>query len=157
MAINKNRRMTLMAPFEQMTGKFALQRETCANYYTAGSTSDKVCYTYFGARIVKHRGKKGLSQLMKFYYRKNPRISDITQEEGARRADFKTASQMSHADFKSLQYIVGIKKAYDANTAVEGVTPSSGDYTVRGWVFAVYYNQKKEKGSFSQIDWSQYA
>lgn len=157
MAVNKNRRMTLMAPFEQMTGKFALQRETCANMMTVGSYSDKVCYTYFGARIVNHRGKKGLTQLMKFYYRKNPRVSDITQEEATCRVDFKTANAMALADSKSLQYIPGIRKAYSENTAVEGVTPSSGDYTVRGWIMAVYYNQKKEKGTFTQIDWTQYA
>ena len=146
--------MTLMAPFEQMTGKFALQRETCANL---GDINEKVRYTYFGARIINHKGKIGLTQLMKFYYRKNPRTSPIEADELARRADFTTANAMALADSKSLQYIPGIRKAYFENTAVEGVTPSSGDDTIRGWIRAVYYNQKKEKGSFNQIDWTQYA
>lgn len=150
--LKKTRSMQLMAPIESLTGKFALQRETCASRASVNSGA-KLRHKYFGARITtgyyKHLG--GTLSKTSFYLRKNGRYNLLTAGERTYQTLFGNAMKQAALDVKNVSKIQFIKSLYDAGTIVHGADPRS--YTLGGWVRAAYLSFYKYEEGSGAIDW----
>ncbi len=150
--LKKTRSMQLMAPVESLTGKFALQRETCAARSSVASGA-KLRFKYFGARTTsgyyKHLG--GTLTKTSFYLRKNGRYNLLTTEERTYQTLFGNAVKQANLDLKNVSKIQFIKALYEAGTVVHGGDPRS--YTMRGWVIACYISFYKYEEGSGAIDW----
>lgn len=151
--LTQKRTMQLMAPLESLTGKFALQRETCASRYST-SSGTKVRYKYFGARITSahypHMG--GTLTKQSFYLRKHGRYNGYSVNERNSWQTFGNAVKQANLDLKNISVIPTIKDKFASNKMVYGVEPRT--YTMRGWVIAVYDSFYRYEEGQGAIDWA---
>lgn len=139
--------MQVMAPFENVSAKFALVREK------AGINNGGI--KYFGARQIMSPARGGL--VTNFYFRKYGRQTLPSTNELKLRAIFAGSAKGANHILADLTQIVRVQQAYlaclkDHSVLYNGVY-NDGKYTIKGWVRAVQYaggyKASKEGGSYN--------
>lgn len=139
--------MQVMAPFENVSAKFALVREK------AGLNNGGI--KYFGARLLMSPARGGL--VTNFYFRKYGRETQPSSKELQLRSIFSGSVRGANHVLADLTQIVRVQQAFlaslkDRSVLYNGVY-NDGTYSIRGWVRAVQYaggyNQYKEGGQIT--------
>lgn len=139
------RRLTLMAPIEEMSTKFALQKETCKNTVGAQSNTPPPSFRYLGTKIMRRYSRAAGHYIVQgVYFRKNARVTELSVREIANRTNFNIARQSTAVTLMNLAVLDQIQCDYTGKS-IGSVTAhpirkgvNSADYaTLRGWIFAV--------------------
>lgn len=131
------RTIRFMAPVEDVSAKFARVIDTCSNTTITGKQRHK----WFGAALrMTNRQGVGVVSKQVFVYRKFPRVSTYDQNELVNQGNFAFGSKWASDTLQNLSLISTIRNNYNLGTAADGISPRG--YTLRGWVFAVRYQQK---------------
>lgn len=131
------RTIRFMAPVEDVSAKFARVIDTCSNTTITGKQRHK----WFGAALrMTNRQGVGVTSKQVFVYRKFPRVSAYDQNELTNQSNFAFGSKWASDTLLNLSLISTIRNNYNLGTPADGVSPRG--YTLRGWVFAVRYQQK---------------
>ena len=140
--------MQVMAPFENVSAKFASVREK------AGLNNGGI--KYFGARQIMSMARGGL--VTNFYFRKYGRTSQPSTKELKLREIFAGSVRGANHILADLTQIVRVQQAYlnslkDRSVVYNGVY-NDGTYTIRGWVRVVqYYGAYKQYEEGGQISY----
>lgn len=125
--------MQVMAPFENVSAKFALVREK------AGLNNGGV--KYFGARQIVSLARGGL--VTNFYFRKYGRSTQPTTKELKLREIFTASVKGTKLIFTDLTQLDKVQQAFLASLKNPSVryngVCNDGTYSIRGWVRAVQY------------------
>lgn len=153
------RRITLMAPFEEVSAKFALQSEKCKNAAATNETNTPPpSFKYFGGRVINRKTRSaGAYKINTFYFRKNGRQTPPSSSEIFHREDFAICQASALATLQNLGVYDQILADFRNQSLSESITPvpiragvNSADYaTMRGWVFAVRMAQKAQGTSIT--------
>lgn len=128
-----------MAPVEDVSAKFARVIDTCSNTSITGKQRHK----WFGAALrMTNRQGVGVTSKQVFVYRKFPRVTAYGQDELTNQTNFAFSSRWASDTLENLSLISTIRNNYTLGTAAAGISPRG--YTLRGWVFAVRYQQKTD-------------
>lgn len=141
------RRITLMAPFEEVSAKFALQSEKCKNAAaTQVRSTPPPTFKYFGGRVINRKTRRaGSYKINTFYFRKNGRSTPPTPNELFQYGNFSICQASALATLQNLSVYDQIQADFRNQSLSDSITPvpiragvNSADYaTMRGWVFAV--------------------
>lgn len=140
MATNSTvRTIRFMAPIEDVSAKFARVIDTSSNTAVTG----KISHRWFGAAVRKTaRQGIGVQSKQVFVYRKFARQSAYGQNEITNQNYFSFSSTWASDSLDNLSIIATIQANFKNGVPAAGVSPRG--YTLRGWVFAVRYQQKKD-------------
>lgn len=138
------RKLTLMAPFEEVSGKFATTKETCFRENLSAETPPPT-KRYFGARVLRRKTRAaGAYSVTSFYYRKNPVELSLSEDAINARNAFTVANQSAKVTLRNLSAITQINCDFTNKSAgsivavpVRAGVDSQFYNSLRGWVVAV--------------------
>jgi len=144
MAQTTKRAIRFMAPVEEVSAKFARVIDTSSKTSITGKQNHR----WFGAAMRSY-SRQGMGVVGKqiFVYRKFPRQSTPGQTELDNRNIFKFASTWTAATMDNLSLVTQIQADYRDGKRLQNISPAG--YTLRGWVFAVRWEQKNNNPTYT--------
>lgn len=138
------RKMSFMAPVENVTAKFARVSDTCSNTAQTG----KQYHKWFGtvAREIPRKNRPG-NIIQTFVYRKAVRTSLPSQSELDARSQFAFMSRWAVDTAQNLGIISQIQADFVQGKTLQGINPDG--YTLRGWIAAVRHEQYENDPSIT--------